>query len=119
MATIRRRKDKYQVQIRRKGLKSISRSFTRFKDAKEWARQSEVQADRLELAPDRSILKTIKLYDLVDRYLEEINPNKKSVEIDKITLSAFKRHSICQKTLANLTKSDFATYRDERLKTAR
>lgn len=38
MATIRKRDDKYQVQIRRQGFSPLSNSFIRLVDAKEWAR---------------------------------------------------------------------------------
>lgn len=45
MATIRKREDKYEVQIRRSGLPHASRSFHALKDAQAWARHMEVQAD--------------------------------------------------------------------------
>jgi hypothetical protein len=38
MATIRKRKDRYQVQIRRIGQPQVSKSFHELKDAKAWAR---------------------------------------------------------------------------------
>jgi len=56
MATIRKRGHKYQVQIRRKGFPPVSRSFLKLKDAQQWARQCETQADRQELAPDPKVL---------------------------------------------------------------
>jgi len=46
MATIRKRGDKYQVQVRRKGFPPLSRSFLKLKDARQWATQCEQQADR-------------------------------------------------------------------------
>jgi len=56
MATIRKRGDKYQVQVRRKGHPPLSRSFIQRKDALEWARMMEVKVDRRELPNDPKIL---------------------------------------------------------------
>lgn len=39
MATIRKRGDKYQVQVRREGCKGISKTFYQLKDAQAWARR--------------------------------------------------------------------------------
>lgn len=117
MATIRKNRNKYQVQIRRKGTSPITRTFTLLADAKEWARHQERLADRGELGPDRKELERITLADLVQRYLDEVIPGKKGGGVERIMLTAFLRHRICKKRLSELTTADFATYRDERLKT--
>ncbi len=67
MATIRKRGSKWEAQIRRKGHRTISRSFETKTDAKTWARQIDVglELGSLEL-PERSNT-DIKLGDLVDR----------------------------------------------------
>ncbi|TGT56609.1 site-specific integrase [Mesorhizobium sp. M00.F.Ca.ET.170.01.1.1] len=117
MATIRKHRDKYQVQVRRKGFPPISRSFHKLADAKEWARHIETKADRQELAPNRKELKGVSLGDLVRRYRTEVVASKKGAGIETIVLDAFLRHPICRKSLADLNTSDFASYRDERLKT--
>src|SRR5687768_6797722 len=46
MATIRKKNGKYQVQVRRKGHPTLSRTFVRRADASAWARETEVQFDR-------------------------------------------------------------------------
>src|SRR5262249_39078507 len=56
MATIRKRKHKWEVQIRRLGFRPISRSFRTSKDAQAWARYMEVQADRADLPADPKAL---------------------------------------------------------------
>jgi hypothetical protein len=86
-------------------------------DAKEWARLMETQADGQELAPTRKELGSITLGDLVRRYRDEVVPTKKVANIETIILDAFLRHRICKRTLSDLSTSDFASYRDERLKT--
>lgn len=115
MATIRKRGDKYHVQFRRQGFSPITRSFIKLTDAREWARQIETQADRQELAPSRKELKETTLGELVTRYRDTITPRKKGAATETVMLNAFMRHAICRKPLANLTPSDFAAYRDERL----
>lgn len=117
MATIRKHRDKYQVQIRRQGSPSVSRSFHRLADAKEWARLMETKADRQELAPSRTELVKLSLGSLVDRYMAEVLPRKKGADIEGIILRAFRRHPICRKSLVEISTADFAEYRDERLKT--
>ena len=73
MATIRKHRDKWQVQIRRAGLRQMSRSFALRKDALEWARDMERQADRHELPMDPKALKQVTLGDLVRRYRDTIS----------------------------------------------
>jgi hypothetical protein len=46
MATLRRRGKRWQVQVRRNGRPSLSRSFQLKSDALAWARQQDLEADR-------------------------------------------------------------------------
>ena len=117
MATIRRKNDKWQVQIRRKGFAPVSKTFNKKTDAQEWARTMELKADRKDLPKDARELDDLVLGDLVDRYISEIVGRKKSREIETIILNAFKRHKICKKALSTLTMDDWNKYRDERLLT--
>jgi len=115
MATIRKRNDRYQVQIRRKGFPTITKSFPLLSDAKEWARHHERQADRGELGPDRKVLKTITLGELVERYRDEILPGRKGGKGETIMLNAFLRHPICKRSLSDLSTVDFVKWKDEKL----
>lgn len=72
MANIRKQGAKWQAQVRRKELPSISRSFHRKRDAEEWARQIELQADRRELPQDPKVLERITLRELVERYRDTV-----------------------------------------------
>jgi hypothetical protein len=116
MATIRKRGAKWQVQIRRVGVRAISRSFHVRKDAEAWARQMEVQADRRDLPSDPKALQGVTLGQLVERYRDNVSVRKPGYEIERIVLNAFLRHRICRKSLSEIEASDFATYRDERLR---
>ena len=117
MATIRKRGAKWQVQIRRVGVRPISRSFHVVKDAETWARQMELVADRRDLPPDPKVLQRITLGQLVERYLDTVSVRKRGHHVERVVLNAFLRHRICRKPLSEVGASDFATYRDERLKT--
>ena len=116
MATIRKRTNRWQVQVRRKGLRSINHSFHTYKDAEAWARHMEVQADRSVLPPDLKALERLTLGELVLRYRETITPIKPSAATERIVLAAFHRHPICSKIVSELRTADFVAYRDERLR---
>lgn len=117
MATIRKHRDKYQVQVRRKGFPPVTKSFFLLSDAKEWARHQERQVDRGELGPDQKVLETITLADLVIRYRDTVIPKKRHGETDTFAMELILRHSISKKKLSALTPADFSSYRDERLET--
>src|ERR1041384_1823815 len=110
MATIRKFRDKWQVQIRRKGIRAVAKSFHSRKDAKTWARQMEVQADRNELPSDPKILQRCTLGDLVERYRNQVSPRKRTCRTERIVLKAFLARSICTKRLSELRTEDFAAY---------
>ena len=116
MATIRKRGAKWQVQIRRVGVRSVSRTFHVRKDADAWARQMEVQADRCELPDDPRALQQVTLGQLVERYRDTVSVKKRGSDVERIVLAAFLRHPICRKRLSDIGPEDFASYRDERLK---
>ena len=116
MATIRQRKGKYHVQVRRRGHPTITKTLTNKQDAQQWARQMEVQIDRLELPANPKELSSVTLGHLVKRYLDEVSVSKRGHEVERWRLNAFLRHPICRKSLLELSPADFARYRDERLK---
>ncbi len=117
MATIRKRGDRWQVQVRRKGFGAASKSFRVLKDAEAWARHMEVQADRCDLPPDPKTLDSIRFADLVRRYRDSVSPRKRGHESERYILTAFLAHPISCKPLSQLRTEDFALYRDQRLRT--
>jgi hypothetical protein len=82
MANIRRHRNKWQVQIRRSGIRHITKSFRVRKDAEAWARQMEVQADRHEPPSDPKALQRVTLAnwsrDTETRSASESEPQKTS-----------------------------------------
>jgi len=116
MASIRNRRGKWQVQIRRAGQSPISRTFILRKDAVQWARELERQADRGDLPKDPRALRQLSLGDLVRRYRDSVSIHKAGYENECIVLGAFLKHPICTKRLSELRTEDFVIYRDDRLK---
>jgi integrase len=117
MATIRKRKDRWQAQVRRKGSSPVSKTFTLQKDAFLWARQMEIFADRGEIpSVQQKLAADSSLSDLITRYIQTVTSTKRSAEYETIILQALLRHPISQKSLKELQVKDFANYRDERLK---
>jgi integrase len=116
MATIRKRKQKYQVQVRRIGLRPVAASFHQLKDAQAWARYMELKADRRDLPPDPNALREITLGELVVRYRDTVSPRKRTAQTERVVLNAFLLHPICRRKLSDITRTDFAAYRDDRLK---
>lgn len=116
MATIRKKNGLWQVQIRRKGYRTLSRSFT-YKDwALRWAKETERELELGTVPAAISDLKRIIFGDLLSRYLEEITPTKRGAESERYRLSRFLRHSISSLSLDRLTPQVLAAYRDERLR---
>jgi len=70
MPTIRKRGQglkKYRVQVRRIGSPPLSKTFHLLKDARAWATQMELQADRRELPPNPKALQEVTLGELAHR----------------------------------------------------
>jgi integrase len=115
MATIRKRGEKYQVQVRHAGMRALSKSFHQLKDAQVWARQTEVLADKRDLPANPAALKQVTLGQLVMRYRDTVSVKKRGYENERISLNAFLHHPICRKRVFELRPEHFADYRDERL----
>ena len=96
MASIRSRNGRYQVQVRRSGLGSRSRTFVLKQDAERWARKMEAQFDQGEFQQLRT--KDNLLHDLIDRYRREITPSKKSRDTEEIRLARLMRDPIASLT---------------------
>lgn len=116
MASIRKRGDRWQVQVRRQHAPNITRSFVKRADAEAWGREMEVEADRRCLKNDPRVLDRITLGDLVVRYRDEVCAFKKSRDVEQAILTAFVRHRLAKLPLSQVTPAEFAKYRDERLK---
>jgi integrase len=115
MATLRKRLDKWQVQVRRTGSQNLSKTFIKKSDAHSWGIRMEAEVENFSFAPDARQLEKSRLSDLINRYLNEYVPAKKGASAEAFVLKALLRHKIAQVTLSTLSPKHFSEYRDERL----
>ena len=115
MATIRRRKNKYQVQVRRKDSPQVSKTFICYKDAKKWARETEIKLDQnfIQFTEDPC---SLTLQSLIKKYIKEVIVHKKSYKIETIILKSFlQRFADTDKPINKIKVEMFSRYRDLRL----
>ena len=122
MATFRKRGDKWQARIQRRGQPDISKSFLTKQDAERWARGVERDLDLGIYAPP--LVKTKEeakpdlgtLGALIKLYREVVTPTKRSARHETQWLSHLERDALAAVPLAALTAKAVADYRDRRLK---
>jgi integrase len=115
MAAITKRKSGYQAEIRRKGYPTVSKMFSSRKDAEAWARLIESEMDRGSFV-DRTEAERTTLNDILERYVREITPKKKSAETEAIRIKRFIRdEKLCAYKVSALTGKLLAEWRDKRL----
>ena len=116
MANIRKHNNKWQAQIRRKGHRSFTKSFSYRKDAEAWARTKERELDNGGASIDRAKLRTTSLADLLVKYRDTIVSKKRSRRIETYLINSFIRQKVAILKLSEVSPKIFADYRDERLK---
>ncbi|AXW10431.1 site-specific integrase [Ralstonia pseudosolanacearum] len=115
MATITKRGGAWLCQVRRRGYPARSKTFQSRADAEKWGRLLEAEMDRGVHLPNREAEGTT-LADLLDRYLTEVSPKKRSGNSDPSRVAAVKKRLGAYKLTA-LTPQLLAEYRDEKLRT--
>ena len=115
MATLRKRRNKWEARVRRSGFKTVSKSFIKKTDADAWARHIEICFDRGEIPAAPS--ETQKTFaDIAQRYLKEISPQKKSHAVERYRIPRLLTHSFAKLRLKELNGPALSAYRDKRLK---
>jgi len=112
MATIRKRGSSYNVQIRKEGYPSITKTFTSISVARKGAKGGEADMERrihVEV-PDQTTVG-----ELLKRYQRQILPSHKGQQVEAYRLKTLKRH-LGGFRLIHLTPKEIASYRDLRLK---
>lgn len=114
MASIRNRDGKWQVRINRQGHPSTTKTFNTRSLAEKWARQieNEIKNGNYQNA---NLPRQTKFRDAIERYLNEVTYQSKSIKEDGYRLKAMMRHWIGSLTLTELTQFSIVKYRDERL----
>ena len=113
MATIRKRGNRYHVQIRRRG-QSITRTFDRLATAKSWIPKIEGDIER-QLYVDTSGTERTTVGELLQRYQRQISPSHKGQQVEAYRLRTLKKR-LGSIRLIHLTPKEIASYRDIRLK---
>ena len=115
MASIRKRGKYWQARVIRKGYPDQVKSFHSKSEAEVWARQIENEIDR-RVFVSRAEAERRTLFDILERYKQEISPSKRGRSFEVIRIAALQREPISQLKMASLTSRELATYRDMRLK---
>ena len=113
MGSIRKRNGQYQAQVRRAGGSPLSKTFTIKKDAQVWIRGIEARI----VVGDTSIKvpRTTTLGELLERYSEQVTPNKKGAAPELRRLKRLINDPVSATPLNAVTSHLLAVFRDRRL----
>ena len=111
MATMRKRGDKWRVEIYKSGIRKSKTCKTKA-EATQWALEEE---KKLELQEQGLQPETV-LADVVERYLREVTPTKRGIRHETLRLNKFARHPMCNKFIGDVTRKDFELWIAEREK---
>jgi len=104
MATIRKYRGKFKVEIRRLGFPKIYKTFIEKKNANKWAKKMEAEMEN-GIFEDTSVAATTTVRELLWRYKEEMTPKKKGSREETHKLNFLIRHKISSHTLMKLRSS--------------
>ena len=108
MASIRRKKNKWQAVIRRAGEPTISRSFISKTDARKWALGIEQKLDQGACGvKDRSAL-NVSLAAYLARYEKEVSAFKASHNVERYIIGKWLAHYIANLAIGAITTKDFS-----------
>ena len=112
MATIRKRNNKYQVQVRIRG-KGTSATFKTLDLARRWARYKEIEFEKNFKIGIQYRPKTLQ--EILVKYKDTVVPHKKSASSEIFLINAFMRNKWVVSPLNMLSAAQIAEYRDKRL----
>jgi integrase len=119
LATIRKRKNKdttrYQALVRLTGHPTITKTFTLKADAERWARVTEIKIENGDLGVVAKPTNET-LGEVLEKYLHQITPKKKSSEVEKIKIKRLMREPVASVQFCRLTPQHIAKFRDDRLR---
>lgn len=101
---------KWRAEIARQGVRT-SRVFPSRQAAKDWAARQEYL-----ILNKRPATETTLFSDVLDRYAREVSPGKRGARWEMLRIERFRKDDIAQKVMGELAASDFAAWRDARLK---
>lgn len=112
MASIRRRGERFQVQIRRGNIAVKTRTFSSLVDAEKWAVREESRIDDTVV----EVASSDKLRDILEKYVSEITPTKKGAFQETKRISRLLQDPISDVPLKRLTGGLLTAFRDRRIK---
>lgn len=116
MASIRERGPyQFEVQIRRRGSPTVTKTFSYRRDAEAWARKTESEVER-GLYIHNAAAERLTLDKALEQYSREITPSKKGSVQETYRINAWRATKLARMTMASLKGADVAAWRDERLK---
>ncbi|MBT8169819.1 tyrosine-type recombinase/integrase [Falsiruegeria litorea] len=110
MASFRKHSKGWRVEVFRQGIRK-SKIFPTKREAQDWAARTEFEIQHADKVADKTLLG-----DVFDRYAREVSPKKKGGRWEVIRLEKLQKDKIAKIQLGRLAASDFATWRDARLK---
>jgi integrase len=114
MATYTQVKTGWRAQIRRKGHKSIARTFNTKSEAERWALQIESGMGVGTYVDNREALST-SLHACLERYAAEIVPHKKGAHRDLYRVKFWQGEHLASKGIGTIKQVDIAKWRDARI----
>ena len=114
MATVRKRGEKWRVEIYRDGIRKSKTCSTKA-EAILWGVEEE---KKIELQAKGLQPETL-FSDVIKRYLNEITPTKRGEKHEFNRLTKFLRHPITDKYISDVTRQDLELWIKERLETVK
>ncbi len=116
MASIRKKGDyQWHVQIRKKGFAPVTKTFETKAAAELWAKTTESEMGR-GVFVSHAEAEATTLRDALARYATEISPSKKGCAQEIVRINKWLTDPLASRALASLKSTDFAKWRDARLK---
>ena len=112
MGTLRRRNNKWHVQIRRKHYPSQTSTFNNKLAALRWVRNTEVKLEQNDVGLLRKDYP--KLKSLIEHYINTVSVKKRGYTAEKYHLKSLIRNKIARLPINLVTSQRLAEYRDER-----
>jgi len=116
MASIRKRSNKWQARVTHKGFPAETKTFSSKAEAKQWCRLLESKMDAGSHI-NNSQAEKVTFSEVLDLYMKEVSPTKRSGTDEIIRLKALKRFRIAELRMTALTPKEMAEFRDLRLHT--
>lgn len=119
MATIRNRSNDpnapaWEARVRVTGYPVKTSTHLTRREAEDWAAGVERSMRRRTYRDDAAAHK-MTLREALDRYEQEVTPHKKGAAKERYVIEAWRRDELANRSLASITSSDVAAWRNERV----